>query len=139
MSDNSTTRLQITETLNRYAWSYDTRDLDLMRECLAVNGVFDVTLGGEDGWGPHEGRETIVEWLASIMQEQTDQRRHCVTNIIFREIDGTTALVESYLMLTAVEDGVLRVVCTATYHDKMVVAYGRWVIQHKTLKLDNAF
>ena len=139
MSDDTAKRLHIIETLNRYAWSYDTRDLDLMRECFAADGVFDITLEGTDGWGPYEGREAIVGWLASIMEGQTDQRRHCVTNLIFRSLADTTALVESYLVLTAVEDGALRVVCTGTYHDRMVVENGRWVIRHKTLKLDNAF
>lgn len=139
MSDSNTARLCIIETLNRYAWSYDTRDLDLMRECFAVDGTFDITLADHEGWGPYEGRDAIVEWLASIMESQTDQRRHCVTNIIFRELGTASALVESYLVLTAVDSGSLNVVCTGTYHDTMTVEDGRWVIKHKTLRLDNPF
>ena len=139
MTDDTAARLQITETLNRYAWSYDTRDLDMMADCFTADGVFDITLEGSDGWGPYRGRQTIVDWLASIMETQTDQRRHCVTNLIFRELEATRALAESYLVLTAVEDGQLRVVCTGTYHDAMVVEDGAWRINHKTLKLDNPF
>ena len=139
MSDEVLARLQIVEILNRYAWSYDTRDLDLMRACFAVDGSFDITLEGHEGWGPYVGREAIVDWLASIMESQTDQRRHCVTNLVFRELDATSALVDSYLVLTAVENGNLSVVCTGTYHDTMAIEAGHWVIQRKTLKLDNAF
>ena len=139
MQNNISARLEIMEILNRYAWGYDSRDLDLMGGSFAANGSFDIKLAGSDGWGPYQGRQAIVEWLAEIMQSQTDQRRHCVTNMIFREINETSALVESYLVLTAVEDNELRVVCTGTYHDRMVVEDGRWLIEHKTLKLDNPF
>lgn len=139
MTDDTAARLQITETLNRYAWSYDTRDLDLMAECFTADGVFDITLEGTDGWGPYRGRQTIVDWLASIMATQNDQRRHCLTNLVFRELGADSARVDSYLVLTAVEAGALRVVCTGTYHDTLVVDDGAWRIAYKTLKLDNDF
>ncbi len=139
MADDAATRLQIIETLNRYAWGYDTRDLDLMGGCFAVDGAFDIALDGHEGWGPYRGRQAIVDWLASIMESQTDQRRHCVSNIVFRELGPSNAKVDSYLVLTAVEDGALRVVCTGTYHDDMVLEDGAWRIAHKTLKLDNPF
>lgn len=139
MTDNSSARLQILETVNRYAWSYDTRDLDLMSECFAPQGVFEILLEGHEGWGPYQGREAIIDWMASVMESQSDQRRHCVTNVIFREIAPTKALVESYLLLTAVENGNLRVVCTGTYHDELAKEGDAWLIQRKTLRLDNPF
>jgi hypothetical protein len=139
MSDDVSARLQIIETLNRYAWGYDTRDLDLMGGSFARDGSFDILLEGHPGWGPYRGREAIVEWLSAVMATQTDQRRHCVTNIVFRELAPTRARVDSYLLLTAVEGGTLRVVCTGTYHDEMVKEDGAWLIGRKTLRLDNPF
>lgn len=132
-------RLMIIETLNRYAWGYDTRDLSLMGASFAHDGSFHILLDGTDGWGPYTGREAIVGWLAEVMSQQHDQRRHCVTNIIFRELGAATALVDSYLCLTAVENGALRVVCTGTYRDEMRKHGGRWSIQRKVLRLDNPF
>lgn len=139
MQDQTITKLAIMETLNRYAWGYDTRDLDLMGNAFASEGSFDIQLAGSEGWGPYKGRQAIVEWLGGIMESQTDQRRHCVTNLIFRELTATRALAESYLVLTAVENGELQVVCTGTYHDQMILEDGQWLIAHKTLKLDNPF
>ncbi len=139
MFDETRARQDVTETLNRYAWGYDTRDLELMGGCFSVDGAFDISLDGHGGWGPYEGRAAIVEWLGGIMETQTDQRRHCVTNMVFRELSEHTARVDSYLLLTAVEAGQLRVVCTGTYHDDMVCIDGQWFIQHKTLRLDNPF
>ncbi|MCC6710589.1 MAG: nuclear transport factor 2 family protein [Gammaproteobacteria bacterium] len=132
-------RLMIIETLNRYAWGYDTRDLELMGGSFAADGSFHIVLEGSDGWGPYAGREAIVAWLAQVMSQQHDQRRHCVTNIMFRELDAERAMVDSYLCLTAVEGGTLRVVCTGTYHDEMRKHGGKWYIQRKLLRLDNAF
>jgi len=139
MADETHARLQIIDTLNRYAWGYDTRDLELMGASFAAEGCFEIALEGTAGWGPYRGRAAIVEWLSSVMAGQTDQRRHCVSNIVFRELEQARALVDSYLLLTAVEDGKLRVVCTGTYHDELIVEDGSWRIRHKLLRLDNPF
>lgn len=139
MATDSQARLDILETLNRYAWGYDTRDLELMGGTFARTGTFDIKLEGQPGWGPYEGRQAIVEWLAEVMAGQSDQRRHCVTNVIFRELGASSAVVDSYLLLTAVENDALRVVCTGTYRDEMVKDGDAWLIAHKTLQLDNPF
>lgn len=139
MNDETAARLLIIETLNRYAWGYDTGDLEMIADTFCESGVFVIELEGSEGWGPYEGRHRIVEWLSEVMEGQTDQRRHCITNIVFGELSQDTAQVASYLMLTAVESGRLRTVCTGTYHDTMVREDGHWRIQRKILKLDNPF
>ncbi|MGR8949755.1 MAG: nuclear transport factor 2 family protein [Gammaproteobacteria bacterium] len=139
MNDETNARLRITETLNRYAWGYDTRDLEMIGDTFTEDGVFVIELDGSEGWGPYEGRNRIVEWLSEVMKSQTDQRRHCVTNLIFCELSENAAQVNSYLVLTAVESGQLRTVCTGTYHDTMVREGNDWRIQQKLLKLDNPF
>ncbi len=139
MTDDTQARLDIIETLNRYAWGYDLRDLELMGGTFTRDGSFEISLTGHAGWGPYRGRAAIVEWLSAVMEGQTDQRRHCVTNVIFRELGAGRASVDSYLVLTAVENGTLRVVCTGTYHDEVVREDGAWLIRHKILRLDNPF
>lgn len=139
MHDDTRARLAILETLSRYAWCYDTRDLDSMRACFTADGVFHATLAGHEGWGPFEGREAVVGWLADVMRTQNDQRRHCISNVVFRELDEARAVVDSYLVLTAVEDGALRVVCTGTYRDELVREDDVWRIRRKALALDNGF
>lgn len=139
MATDTADCLAIVETLNRYAWAYDTRDLAALGACFTADGVFDITLEGADGWGPYESRDAIVAWLGEVMAGQNDQRRHCVTNVVFRELGSERARVDSYLVLTAVEAGQLRVVCTGTYHDSLVRDAEGWRIAHKTLRLDNPF
>ena len=139
MTDDMDSRLSITETLIRYAWGYDTRDLDLMGGTFARDGIFHIVLDGQPGWGPYVGRESIVRWLAEVMATQSDQRRHCVSNFMFRELSADRATVDSYLLLTAVEDGKIRLVCSGTYRDEMVKESGNWLIRRKNLRLDNSF
>ncbi len=139
MHDDTQARLAILETLHRYAWSYDTRDLDLMRACFTADGVFHAMLAGQEGWGPFEGRDEVVGWLSDVMRTQNDQRRHCISNVVFRELGPARAVVDSYLLLTAVENGALRVVCTGTYRDELAREGETWRIRRKSLTLDNGF
>lgn len=132
-------RLMIIETLNRYAWGYDSRDLEMLGGTFASNGTFAIELGDTEAWGPYTGRKQIVEWLAGVMQQQTDQRRHCISNIIFRALHPDAAVVESFLSLTAVENGKVRMVCTGIYRDDLIKTEGQWFTQSKLLRLDNPF
>ena len=132
-------RLMILETLNRYAWGYDSRDLELLGSTFADNGVFAIELAGTYGWGPYTGRRQIVEWLAGVMAQQTDQRRHCISNTLFRTLNPESAVVDSFLSLTAAAGGTARLVCTGTYRDDMIKTGGQWFIQRKVLRLDNPF
>ncbi|MEQ8494640.1 MAG: nuclear transport factor 2 family protein [Gammaproteobacteria bacterium] len=139
MSTDAAARLDISDVLNRYAWAYDTHDPEAIGECFTDDGEFIIELDGHEGWGPYRGRAAIMSWLASVMDAQTDQRRHCVTNVVMRELGPASARVDSYLVLTAVEDGQLRVVCTGTYHDDLVREGDGWRIARKLLRLDNPF
>lgn len=132
-------RLMIMETLNRYAWGYDSRDLELMGATFGESASFTIELAGSAGWGPYVGRREIVAWLAEVMAQQTDQRRHCLSNLIFRSLQPHTAVVDSFLSLTAAEAGKVRLVCTGTYRDEMIKTGGEWLIQRKLLRLDNPF
>ena len=135
----TTARLAIMETLSRYAWSYDTRDLALMATTFSADGCFHAQLAGSPGWGPFVGRQAIIDWLGDVMQTQTDQRRHCLTNLVFLTLTPTAATVASYLTLTAAEHGAVAIKCTGTYRDEMINEDGEWRIQRKTLVLDCAF
>ena len=137
--DPTSARLAITETLHRYAWSYDTRDLALMATTFTPDASFTIELAGTPGWGPFTDRAAIIAWLGAIMATQTDQRRHVVTNLIVHELTPTRAVAASYLTLTAAENGQLAVKCTGSYRDELSYTEEQWRIQRKILVLDCAF
>ena len=75
-------RLLIIETLNRYAWCNDSRDLPLLGGTFAYSDTFAIELAETDAWGPYTGHSQLVEWRAGVMRQQTDQRRLCVSSFL---------------------------------------------------------
>jgi SnoaL-like protein len=132
-------RLAIIETLSSYAWGYDSRDLRMLGDSFSKDASFTIHLAGTEGWGPYTGRSTIVDWLASVMKTQTDQRRHCLSNLRFEELGDSRAVVVSFLTLTAAEHGKARLVTTGWYRDELINEDGVWRVSKKDLHLDAAF
>jgi hypothetical protein len=132
-------RLAIIETLSSYAWGYDSRDLRMLGDSFSKDASFTIHLAGTEGWGPYTGRSTIVDWLASVMKTQTDQRRHCLSNLRFEELGDSRAVVVSFLTLTTAEHGKARLVTTGWYRDELINEDGAWRVSKKDLHLDAAF
>ncbi len=129
-------RLAIAELMARAAYGLDMRQLDMLSDCFAENAVFTLRIAGGDLVGPFEGREGIMELMRSSMKEQTDQRRHNVSNLFF-EVEGKkSAVAISNLTLFATENNAVRLVTTGVYRDKVVRKSGRWQILERHLDLD---
>ncbi|MEU9474088.1 hypothetical protein AB0D78_47955 [Streptomyces avermitilis] len=70
-------------------------------------------------------------------EAQTDQRRHNLTNVVFRSADAGTALVWAYLMLTSNAGGSLAVITTGCYTFTLQHAEGEWRIAKLFVGLDD--
>ena len=93
----------VTELLNRAGVAYDTADTDFLREMFVDDGAqFHMTIAGGDII-PFEGKETIGKLFSDSLEEQTDQRRHVITNIYFTDETDDSITAISYLVLIAVE------------------------------------
>jgi hypothetical protein len=92
-------RLLIAERIARYGWAYDERDRQGLGDCFTEDGVWEGQIMGTDPVGPFEGRQAIVDFLTGFWDEQTDQRRHVLTNVILDEVKGDTATGHAYLIL----------------------------------------
>ncbi|GAB91304.1 nuclear transport factor 2 family protein [Gordonia rhizosphera] len=132
-------RLVILDVVNRYGWSYDERDLDSLERTFTADAVFDGSVAGSVDVGPYEGREAIIEWLKGHMAAQQEQRRHTILNPIFVSQTESTATVNCYLVLTAVADGVARLVTTGFYRFDLVNDDGAWSVRHVFGGFDAAF
>jgi 3-phenylpropionate/cinnamic acid dioxygenase small subunit len=111
----------------------------MLGDSFSKDASFTIHLAGSDGWGPYTGRSTIVDWLASVMKTQTDQRRHCLSNLRFEELTDSRAAVVSFLTLTAAEHGKARLLTTGWYRDELIREDGAWRVCKKDLHLDAAF
>jgi 3-phenylpropionate/cinnamic acid dioxygenase small subunit len=132
-------RLEIMDVLNRYAWGYDSRDLTMLVDCFAEDGSYTIHLEGTSGWGPVVGRANLVEMMEGFMKQQTDQRRHCLSNFVFKKQDENYAEVISYLTLTSAENNEVRVVASGWYRDEMIKEDGAWRIKTKNNYFDTPF
>jgi SnoaL-like domain len=124
-------------TAVRYSYAYDERSLDALRDLLTDDAVFGLTISGS----PLEeirGKVAVVEWLAEIMESQTDQRRHAVTNIVVDELTDSRATVVAYLNLVAVSS-VASLVTTGFYRFQLEKTEDTWRISYILTGMDRPF
>lgn len=129
-------RGDIENTFHRWALAYDEKDLETMADCFTEDAVMTLRIGEGDLVGPFDGRDAIMGLMSSSLESQTDQRRHITTNIIIRSEDASKAVTESYLTLTAVENGAIRLVSTGRYVDELRFEGGSWRLAKRHIALD---
>lgn len=126
----------VQELMSRAAYGLDMRELEMLADCFASDAVFTLRIAGGDLIGPFEGREGIMELMKGSMEEQTDQRRHNVSNLFFEEEGNKSAVVVSNLTLFATENGEVRLITTGVYRDKVALSADGWQLQQRHLDLD---
>jgi len=131
-------KMEIAEVLNRAAYGYDERDLEMIRACYHPAASMSIQIAGGDLMGPFEGRDTVMKLFTDSMAAQNDVRRHDVSNLFFLQSDEEIKAV-SNLTLFATEEGQTKLLTTGVYRDTMVVHDGRWVIMHRHLDLDSGY
>ncbi len=132
-------KLAIHELLSKASYAYDARDLDMLAACFTPDATLTMRIAGGDLVGPFDGRDAIMGLMGGSMAEQTDVRRHVVSNIFFDDsADGTA--VKSFLTLVATENGETRVLSTGVYHDTVVADdAGAWRLAQRYIELDNSY
>jgi hypothetical protein len=130
-------RYAVQDTVLRYSYAYDERALNVLRALLTDEAVFAYTISGS----PLEevrGKETLVSWLADIMESQTDQRRHAVTNVVVQDISSDRATVVGYISLVSVA-AKASLVTTGFYRFDLEKSGGVWRIAYILDGLDRPF
>jgi 3-phenylpropionate/cinnamic acid dioxygenase small subunit len=140
-----TEKLAIHELLARAAYALDERNLEMLAESFASDARFSMRIAGGDLIGPFEGREGIMQLMTSAMAEQTDKRRHVVSNIFFKPQadaftpEGDAVAVVSNLTLLATEHGEIALMSAGIYEDLVVQRDGVWQILRRHLDLDKPY
>lgn len=125
------------ESAIRYSYAYDERRLDVLRSLLTENAKFSISISGSDVQSV-EGRDTVVSWLAGIMDSQDDQRRHVVSNVIIEELTTHEAVIVTYLAIFSVKDAA-QLATTGFYRFDMEKQDDVWRISHIFDGLDRPF
>ena len=127
--------LAITGILNRAGTAYDTGDLEYVLGLFLEDGAFEIVIAGRDPM-VFEGSDAIRGLFEGAHSTQTDQRRHCITNIYFTDETDTSVTAVSTLILISVENGALKVLSSGLYTDTVVLVDGSWKLQRRHLRLD---
>lgn len=134
-------KLAIHELLSRAAYALDERDVEMLAASFTADASFSMRIAGGDRIGPFETREGIMALMTGAMAEQTDKRRHVVSNIFFPA--GTDAgegiPVVSNLTLFATENGAISLLTAGVYHDRVVKHEGGWQLLQRHLELDKSY
>lgn len=131
-------KLAIHELLSRAAYAYDERDEAMLAACFANAAEFSMRIAGGDLVGPFVGRDGIMTLMTNSMAEQTDVRRHVVSNIFFDE-SGEVPVAVSSLTLFATENGAIELLTAGVYRDAVVEEDGQWRILDRHLELDKPY
>lgn len=132
-------KLAIHELLARSAYALDQRDLAMLESCFAPDADLILEIAGGSGPLRFEGRAEIMGLMRDSMRTQTDQRRHVTTNTLVLGEEGGEVSLVSNLTLTAVQDGVIQLVTSGLYRDRVRREGSRWVIAERRIELDRPY
>lgn len=131
-------KLSIHELLGRAAFAYDERDMAMLEACFSAQTRLTMRIAGGDLIGPFEGRDAVMALMTGSMAEQTDVRRHIISNIFFDE-GADTATVVSNLTLVATENDEIHLLSAGVYRDVVIEEDGSWRIHNRHIELDKSY
>ena len=125
----------VSQLFANYAWSMDSKEFELFDEVFSEDATFVVSIAGPVAAGPFEGRAALVDFIRTTTLDQTDQRRHVITNVRLDGGDKATAT----LTLLVVDNGVLIVKSCGVYRVDLVQDAGALRFGAMDLALDLGF
>ncbi|HWH26374.1 MAG TPA: nuclear transport factor 2 family protein [Pseudolysinimonas sp.] len=132
-------RLLILDLVNHYGWTYDERRIDVMRAIFTADGVFEGSFWGEQSAPPSNGIEAIIEWQEYWMGQQTDQRRHLLSNVIVKEQTAERAVVLANMAITSSEGTTAALAATGFYRFTLRKEESQWRIERLFAGFDGPF
>jgi SnoaL-like domain len=129
----------IEDLFSRYAWGMDSRQFAITRDTFAADARFSLDIVGDPAIEPIEGGQQIGDFIESTTREQTDQRRHVITNVHLEDEREDAATAVAYLSLMVTDGGELRPQATGAYTVQAVRGTDGWRFQAMHLTLDRPF
>jgi len=132
-------KLAIHELLARAAYALDERDMEMLAGTFAADARFTLRIAGGDLIGPFEGRDGIMQLMRGATAEQTDKRRHVISNVFFEAATEQRAVVVSNLTLMATEHGAIQLLSAGVYRDEVSRGEHGWELLRRHLDLDKTY
>jgi hypothetical protein len=129
----------ICAVINRFAFGFDERKLDMVETCFAEHAQMTMCIAGGDLIGPFVGRKDIMQLMSDTLAGQTDQRRHVMSNILCQSGEENNYLATSYLTLFSISNDQVNVISTGVYSDEIEQEEGEWKLVKRHLELDLSY
>jgi hypothetical protein len=136
---NPEDKLAIHELLNKAAYGYDAREIEMLSNCFTEDAVMTMRVADGNLIGPYKGNAAIMGLMTRSMEQQTDKRLHGISNIFFENEGNESTVVLSSLTLIATDNGKANLLSTGIYRDEVVKAGNRWQIKKRHLELELPF
>lgn len=125
----------IVTLFSRYAAANDWPNQKQLESCFTEDAVFTLHIAGADTIGPFEGREAIMGFIMPTLNNQTDTRKHVITNLELRDGGGVNA----YLSLIVTDDGETALKSAGLYETEIADGESGPRFRVMTLSLDSGF
>ena len=129
----------VAELLARSAYGLDMKDLTLLESCFSAEANFSLAIEGVEEVSKFSGRDEIMGLFKGALDAQTDERKHVISNIWYREEGEDAATVVSYLTLFATENGLTNLITTGLYTDGVAKVGTEWKVVDRDLRLDRPY
>ena len=134
---------EIRALLYRVCYANDERDAALWESCWTEDAQMGGGSRSEVASGKaniFQGRAAICTALTQAWKQQTQRRRHVLSNIFLIESGEDKAIVNSYITLFLIEDeGRPKLDITGSYRDHVVRENGQWKIQKRHAVMDSVY
>jgi len=104
-AESAVNRLLIQEAFSRWGIAHDEAQLDVIRSLFTKDAKLIVLLGSKDPIDSAEGQDEIVRTVGNSLQQQQDQRRHVITNIVIDRLTEKEASAVAYGIVAISKDG----------------------------------
>ena len=99
------TWLQVQDAFGRFGMAHDEGCFDVLDSLFTDDAVLEVADGHGKPFSRVEGRPNLIRTFRTVFSQQTDQRRHCMTNVLIEELTASTCKALAYGVVTCAADG----------------------------------
>jgi hypothetical protein len=103
--DQTLDRLMIHETFARWGLAWDESQVDVVKSLFTPQAIYQVTQGKITPFYEDVGPEAIAARVVYGLEQQQDQRRHVISNVIIEELSVDRASAMAYGLVTVAADG----------------------------------
>ncbi|NTF97926.1 nuclear transport factor 2 family protein [Agrobacterium rhizogenes] len=137
IAGDDTIFLAVADVFARYGIAHDEADMTAMEDLFVADATLEVSLSGPP-FQRIDGRPRILDNFSAVLQTQSDQRRHCITNLVVTSDGPDAADTQAYGLVSAAAGRELQLAAACAYYARLVREDdGLWRFARLWIGMDN--